>query len=188
MFVLGLVVGAIIAAAVMFSIYYVPRKGIAFGRESLPLYVVLDEAHGLSAGSPVLISGIEAGEISWMRIDYLEGLGWKVLAGADIFDGERFKPMLTRSSTYAVARSGLLGEVTLAITPGGEGEPIAPGDLVDGTPPQDFGAIVGDLGHIAKRLGDFMDGRRPGDPSLRKAFGDLQRTLRNLSDFSEKLP
>ncbi len=97
-------------------------------------------------------------------------------------------PMLTRTSTYAVARSGLLGEVTLAITPGGAGDPIAAGDLVDGTPPQDFGAILDDLGHVTRRFGDFMDGRRPGDPSLRKAFGDLQRMLRNLSDFSEKLP
>ena len=187
-FVIGLVIGAILAAAVMFSVYYVPRKGISFGLESLPFYVIFDEAHGLRAGSPVLISGIEAGEITAISIESVAQRGWKVMAQVEVFDGEQFGPMLTVGSAYAAVRSGILGEVTLAITPGGPGATLQAGDLVDGKPPQDFGAIVGDLGHLVGRFADFMDGRQPGDPSLRRAFTDLQRTLRNLSDFSEKLP
>ena len=187
-FVLGLVVGAICAAAILFSIYYVPRKGITFGKDSLPFTVVLEKAHGLRAGSPVLVSGIEAGEVTGVKIKELDGLGWRVLVAADVFDGERFGPMLRTGSTYAVSRSGLLGEMVLSITPGGEGQPLENGSVVDGSPPTDFNELIENLTRVSKRLADFMDGRKHGDPSLRRALLELQGTLRNLRDFSEKLP
>lgn len=185
---IGVTVGALIAAAVLFSIYYVPRKGITFGKEPISFTVVLAEANGLHAGSPVYISGIEAGELTDVRISELPNLGYRVLATAEVFDGERFGPMLTTGSAYEVSRSGLLGEMTLAITPGGEGEPLQQGALVDGTPPMDFTRMVDDVAHITKRLADFMDGREAGDPSLRRAFVELQAALQNIRAFSEKLP
>jgi ABC-type transporter Mla subunit MlaD len=113
--------------------------------------------------------------------------GWKVLASVDIFDGERFAPMLKTDSVYQVAQSGLLGETTLAIAPGGQGGAVA-GQLVNGLPPADFTKILDDLATISKRLADFVDGREPGDPNLKRALVDLQATIRNVRDFSEKLP
>jgi ABC-type transporter Mla subunit MlaD len=184
---LGLIVGAILAGALLFSIYYVPRKGLSLGREALSFTLVLDEAHGLRAGSPVLVAGVEAGEIGSVEIRELGQAGWKVLAAIDIFDGERFGPMLKLDSVYQVSRSGLLGETTLAIAPGGKGPAVA-GQLVDGTPPSDFTRILDDLGHISRRVADFIDGREPGDPNLRRALVELQDTIRNIRDFSEKLP
>ncbi len=183
----GLVFGAIVAAALLFSIYYVPRKGITFGNEALGFTVVLDEAHGLHAGSPVLVSGIEAGEISSLAIRELGEQGYKVLIGVEVFDGERFGPMLTMASTYQVTRSGLLGEMILAITPGGQGPAVA-GQLVSGTPPTDFSRILDDLAHVSKRVADFMDGREPGDPNLKRSLVDLQAAIRNVRDFSARLP
>ena len=184
---LGIVVGAILAAALLFSVYYVPRKGISFGRETLSFTLVLDEANGLRAGSPVLVSGVEAGEVTAVEIRELGQAGWKVLASVDVFDGERFAPMLKTDSVYQVAQSGLLGETTLAIAPGGQGESIR-GQLVNGRPPADFTRILDDLATISKRLADFVDGREPGDPNLKRALVDLQATIRNVRDFSEKLP
>jgi len=184
---LGIVVGALLAAALMFSVYYVPRKGLSFGRESLGFTLVLDEANGLRAGSPVLVSGVEAGEVTGIEIRELGQAGWKVLASIDVFDGARFEPMLRTDSVYQVAQSGLLGETTLAIVPGGQG-PSARGQLVNGRPPADFTKILDDLGHISKRVADFVDGREPGDPNLKRALVDLQETIRNVRDFSEKLP
>jgi ABC-type transporter Mla subunit MlaD len=184
---LGLVVGAILAAALLFSIYYVPRKGLSFGRETLSFTVVLDEAHGLRAGSPVLIAGVEAGEVTGVNLRELGQVGWKVLAEVDVFDGARFAPMLKTDSVYQIGKSGLLGETTLAIAPGGRGSAIA-GQLVNGTPPTDFTRILDDLARISKRVSDFIDGREPGDPNLRRALVDLQDTIRNVRDFSEKLP
>lgn len=184
---LGIVVGAILAAALLFSVYYVPRKGISFGREPLPFTLVLDEASGLRAGSPVLVSGVEAGEISRIEIRELGQAGWKVLASVEVFDGERFEPMLRTDSVYQVAQSGLLGETTLAIVPGGQGGSVRD-QLVAGQPPTDFTRILDDLAVISKRLADFVDGREPGDPNLKRALIDLQETIRNVRDFSEKLP
>jgi len=184
---LGIVVGAILAAALMFSVYYIPRKGLAFGRESLGFTLVLDEANGLRAGSPVLVSGVEAGEVSGIEIRELGQAGWKVLASVDVFDGERFEPMLRTDSVYQIAQSGLLGETTLAIVPGGQGATVR-GQLVTGRPPADFTEILDDLGLISKRVADFVDGREPGDPNLKRALIDLQETIRNVRDFSEKLP
>jgi ABC-type transporter Mla subunit MlaD len=187
-FVVGLAVGTILAGAVLFSIYYVPRKGLSLSRQPLRFTVVLAEAHGLHAGSPVLVSGVEAGEVADVRIQALDGVGHRVLATAEVFDGDRFGPMLTTKSRYAVARSGLLGEMTLAITPGGEGPPLGPGALVDGEGPLNLEAITQDLAHLTGRLADFMDGRQPGDPSLKRTLRDLQAMLRNLRETSEKLP
>lgn len=184
---LGIVVGAILAAALLFSVYYVPRKGISFGRESLTFTLVLNEANGLRAGSPVLVSGVEAGEVTAIEIRELGQAGWKVLASVDVFDGERFAPMLKTDSVYQVAQSGLLGETTLAIAPGGHGESVR-GQLVNGLPPADFTKILDDLSHISRRIADFVDGREPGDPNLKRALVDLQATIRNVRDFSEKLP
>lgn len=184
---LGLVVGAILAATLLFSVYYVPRKGISLSREPLSFTLVLDQANGLRAGSPVLVSGVEAGEVEGVEIREIPGRGYKVLASVSVFDGERFGPMLRTDSLYQVAQSGLLGETTLAIAPGGQG-PSVKDQLVDGLPPTDFSRILDDLAQVSKRVADFMDGREPGDPNLRRALTDLQETLRNVRDFSEKLP
>ncbi|MGM0576785.1 MAG: MlaD family protein [Myxococcota bacterium] len=187
-FLLGMTVGAIVAAAVMFSIYYVPRKGLALGRDAMPFTVVLEEAHGLHPGSPVLVRGVEAGEVVDVRVGEIPDVGWRVLATAELFDAERYAPMLHTDSIYSVARSGLLGEMTLAITPGGGGPSLEPGMLVGGSGPASLESLVSDLAHVADRLADFTDGDEPGDPSLRRTFLDLQSILRNLRDFSEKLP
>ena len=184
---LGLVAGAILAAMLLFSVYYVPRKGISLSREPLSFTLVLDQANGLRAGSPVLVSGVEAGEVEGVEIREIPGRGYKVLASVSVFDGERFGPMLRTDSLYHVAQSGLLGETTLAIAPGGQG-PSVKDQLVDGLPPTDFSRILDDLAQVSKRVADFMDGREPGDPNLRRALTDLQETLRNVRDFSEKLP
>jgi ABC-type transporter Mla subunit MlaD len=184
---LGAVIGGIIAAAVLFSVFWVPRKGLGFGREPLHFTLVLDEAHGLRAGSPVAVSGVEAGEITALDIRELPQRGYKVLANVEVFDGERFGPMLKLDSAYQVAVTGILGEASVAIVPGGRGAPVA-GQLVDGIPPGGMARVVEDLSRIAKRLADFIDGREPGDPNLRRALVDLQETVRNVRDFSEKLP
>ena len=62
------------------------------------------------------------------------------------------------------------------------------GQLVDGTPPADFTKILDDLAHVSHRVADFMDGRAPGDPSLRRLLTDLQAAIRNIRDFSGNLP
>lgn len=185
---LGLALGLIVGAALLLSVYYVPRKGLNLGASPLPFTVVLTEAHGLHPGSPVHISGVEAGEVRALRIAEIPDLGFRVLATAEIFDGARFGGLLTASSTYAVAKSGLLGENILAITPGGAGPPLVAGDLVQGTAPLDLDAILNDLAHITRRLADFTDGRNSGDPSLRTSLTHIQRTLQNLKDASESLP
>jgi len=184
---LGLVVGAILAAAILFSIYYVPRKGITFSHDPVDFTLVLDQAHGLHAGSQVLIAGIEAGEVDAVEIKDIPGKGYKVLAHVSIFDGERFGPMLRMDSAYQVAQSGILGEATLAIAPGGQGRPVA-GELVDGRAPTELSAIVDDLALITKRVADFVDGRQAGDPNLRRMLVDLQESVRNIRDLTEKFP
>lgn len=184
---IGVIVGAILAAMLLFSVWYVPRKGLSFGKDPFQFTVVLDEANGLRAGSPVLVAGIAAGEVRQVELRELGGAGWKVLADIEIFDGARFEPMLRTDSVYQVSQSGLLGEMTLAIAPGGRGE-SARGALVDGVAPTSMSAVMDDLGRISKRVADFMDGREPGDPNLRRTLIELQEGIRNVRDFSEKLP
>lgn len=184
---LGLVVGTILAAAILFSIYYVPRKGLSFGKDPIAFTLVMDEAHGLHAGSMVHIAGIEAGEVESVDIQEIPNKGFKVLAQVSIFDGQRFGPMLRMDSDYQVAQSGILGEAMLAIAPGGQGPPVA-GELVDGKAPTALSDIVDDLALITKRVADFVDGRQAGDPNLKRMLVDLQESVRNIRDLTEKFP
>ena len=155
----GLGVGAILAVAILFSVYYVPRRGLNVFSSGMNFTVVLKEAHGLHVGSAVLISGIEAGEVSDVQIRKLDGVGYKVLATVNLFDADRFAGILTTKSRFAVHRSSLLGEMTIAIAPGGGGDPLTEGMLVDGTPPADFSRMLDHVATITKRLSDFMDGK-----------------------------
>ena len=184
---LGIVVGAILGAAILFSIYYVPRKGLTLSKDPIGFTLVLDEAHGLHAGSMVLIAGIEAGEIEAVEIKEIPNKGFKVLATVSVFDGARFGAMLRLDSAYQVAQSGILGEATLAIAPGGQGPPVA-GELVDGRAPTALSDIVDDLAVITKRIADFVDGRQAGDPNLKRMLVDLQESVRNIRDLTEKFP
>jgi ABC-type transporter Mla subunit MlaD len=185
---LGVSVGAIVAVALVFSVIYIPRKGFTFGAETLSFSVVLKEAHGLHVGSPVTIGGIEAGEVVDLRITPVPNLGVRVLATVDIFDGEAYGPVLSDASVYRVARSGLLGAMTVSITPGGDGTPLREGALVAGSGPADLMQVADNVARVTSRLADFMDGGKLGDPSLRKALKDLQALVRNLRQFSQKLP
>jgi ABC-type transporter Mla subunit MlaD len=184
---LGLVVGAVLAGALVFGVFWGPRGGPVFGSEPLVFSVVLEEARGVGVGSPVHVSGLEAGEVRAVGLVELPQRGWRVVAEVVIPDGERYRPMLRVDSPVEVRRIGLLGDAGLSVVPGGKGESLA-GQFVDASAAPGMDELVADLGHIATRLGDFLDGRRPGDPNLARALRDLQGTLAQLRAFTERLP
>ncbi len=184
---LGLFVGGVFAAAVVFAVFWVPRTGLTTGGDPLRFTLVLGEAHGLRPGALVQVAGIDAGEVQALGLAELPRRGWGVLAEITIFDGDRFEPMLRLDSVYQVARAGLLGDAGLVIVPGGAGGSVR-GQLVDAVVPRGIDGLIGDLGHIATRLADFLDGRQPGDPNLRRALVDLQQTVQQLRVFTERLP
>lgn len=184
---LGALVGGVLAGAVLFAVFWLPRAGLAATGEPLRFTLVLTEAHGLRAGAPVRVAGLDAGEVRSVALVELPERGWRVLAEVEIFDSARFEPMLRLDSVYQLSRAGLLGDVGLAVIPGGAGGSVR-GQLVDAEIPAGMDGLVRDLGHIATRLADFLDGRRPGDPNLRRALLDLQQTVQQLRVFTERLP
>lgn len=182
----GLVVGGVLTGAVLLSLYWGPRHGLAPGGEPLRFHVVLEEAHGLHVGSPVRVSGVDAGEVTDVRIERLPRLGWRVLVAVELFRGARYREMLGTGSTYAVARPSPMGGRMLAIAPGGGGEPLRDGMLVRGTPPVDLASVAADLGAIVDRLSRLLGEEGRGAENLERALEDLRATLQNLRNLSER--
>jgi ABC-type transporter Mla subunit MlaD len=183
---LGLALGGILAGAGVFGLFWGPRGGLGVSGEPLVFSVVLEEAHGLGVGAPVQVAGLTAGEVRALGLVEVPTRGWRVVAEVVLFDGARLEPMVRVDSIVEVRRMGLLGDAGLAIVPGGHGESVR-GQVVDAAGPRGVEGLVADLGHIATRLGDFLDGRRPGDPNLGRALKDLQETLASLRSVTERL-
>ncbi len=187
-FALGLLTGLVVGVVGLFSIYYVPRKGLHLFDRELRFHVHFAAAHGLHAGDPVLLNGLEVGEVLDVALDPLPELGVRCVVTVAVFDAERHGPHLRADSNFTVVQEGLLGRRALAIVAGGAGPPIVDGAVIPGAEPRDLERTLDDLQATVAELRALLAGDRPGAGSLRHAVRDLEVMLRNLRDFSEKLP
>lgn len=189
----GLLAGSVLGAALAFGVFYVPHRGLpglgwASAGDTLQVHALFAEAQGLRIGSPVEVLGIDAGRVRGLHVVEVPGWGTRVSAELTIDAPERFGARLTDAATVQIRRSALLGEVVVAITPRAGGTAWTPGRVVAGQVEASTEQLVADVAAIATRLRDFVDGDKPGDPSLRRTLVHLEETLRRLRDFADHLP
>jgi len=184
----GLGTGAVVATVVLWSIWYVPRKGLNPFRESLEFHVLFAQAHGLTAGDPVRLGGVEIGEVRAVTVREVPDLGVRAVVTVEVFDPVRWRGLLRYDSGYTVGQQGLLGRRAIDVAAGGVAAPLEPGAVVPGREPFDPMAVVADLQAIVAELRSLLAGDEPGSPDIRRALRDLELTLRNIREFSEKLP
>jgi phospholipid/cholesterol/gamma-HCH transport system substrate-binding protein len=95
------------------------------GPGGLSLSARFDEIGGLSVRAPVVISGVKVGQV--VSIDLDDDLRAEVLLDVD--------PSLELSidTSASIRTSGLLGDQSIALEPGGEIDMLGPGDVIDFT-------------------------------------------------------
>jgi ABC-type transporter Mla subunit MlaD len=184
----GLTFGAVVGAAIALSLVASP-SGLRWSHDVRTFYVMFREAHGLRPSSPVLVSGIHAGSVRAVHLVEAPPLGWRVAIEVQVSDWPKYAAALTANLDAEPGRSALLGETVLRLSPGpSPGRPLIPLDIVTGREPLSPESILRDVGLAASRLQDFVDGDKPGDPSLRRAMLAMEHTLLRLRDFAERLP
>lgn len=184
----GLGTGVVLATVVLWSVWYVPRKGLDPFRDSLVFHVLFAQAHGLATGDPVLLNGVEVGEVRAVTVRAVPDVGVRAVVTVEVFDPERWRGLLRFDSGFTVGRQGLLGRRAIEIAAGGTAAPVDSGAVVPGQEPFDPMAIVTDLQATIAELRGLLAGDEPGSPDLKRALRDLELTLRNIREFSEKLP
>jgi ABC-type transporter Mla subunit MlaD len=183
----GLGTGVVLATVVLWSIWYVPRKGLDPFRDSLVFHVLFAQAHGLTTGDPVLLNGVEVGEVRGVTVRDVPDVGVRAVVSVEVFDPARWRDLLRYDSGFTVGRQGLLGRRAIDVAAGGVAAPIEAGAVVPGREPFDPMVIVTDLQATVAELRSLLAGDEPGSPDIRRALRDLELTLRNIREFSEKL-
>ena len=178
----GLVIAVIVAAALGLG-----GRWWHLGERPLVFDVVFERAWGLRVGAPVRVLGIEAGTVRALHVVEVPGEGWRVAVRVELYDSARWSAVLSDHSVFRPMRAGVLGEMLLDVVPGGQGAPLEDGAVVAGSAPADATTAVRALAALARRLRDLVDGRQPGDPSIRRILRDIEETVRTLRDVVRKL-
>ncbi|MGH2398722.1 MAG: MlaD family protein [bacterium] len=148
-------------------------RGDALGPAGTQLHVVLRDAAGLEAGTPVRMSGVTVGEVTDVTLtpENLALLTVTMKSGKSVPQGSRF-----RAST-----TGLVGERYLAIIPGPANAPelqTTPQTPVVGDDPFSLERLAMRLEQISEQVSDFIGNANElvTDPQMR---ADLAEALRN---------
>lgn len=100
-----------------------------FGGDSYPLKARFSAIGALRPNAPVKIAGVAVGKVADIQVDPVKYDSVVTLA----IDG-RFKD-LPSDTAAGIFTNGLLGESYIGLTPGGDPEPLRPGDEIYMTQP-----------------------------------------------------
>jgi phospholipid/cholesterol/gamma-HCH transport system substrate-binding protein len=117
-----LTVGLFVLAGLAALAYLSVQVGGVGGPGGLTLYATFDQIGGLTARSPVVVSGVEVGQVSSIVLD--EDLRARVELDVD--------PSLELpvDTSASIMTQGVLGNQFVALEPGGEDELLQPGEEI----------------------------------------------------------
>ncbi len=119
-------VGAFVVLGIVAMAYIAVSFGnMGFlGNNSYSLSAEFDSTEGLRSGARVEIAGVGIGSVGEIVLkDYLSSVELRITRGVEIPD----------DSIAAVRTNGLIGEKVIKIVPGGSGEILSEGDIIDDT-------------------------------------------------------
>jgi len=123
---LELVVGLFVAVGIVCLGYLSIKLGKleVIGGHQYEIEAEFDSASGLKSGAAIEIAGVEVGRVKAIR---LKGDRASVILGLE--DGVK----LYSDTIASIKTRGIIGEKFLALSPGGGGEPLKPGDRIRDT-------------------------------------------------------
>lgn len=123
---LELIVGVFVAVGLVCLGYLSIKLGKleVIGGHQYEVEADFDSASGLKSGAPIEIAGVEVGRVKAVR---LKGDRASVILALE--DGVQ----LYTDTIASIKTRGIIGEKFLALSPGGGGEPLKPGDRIRDT-------------------------------------------------------
>jgi phospholipid/cholesterol/gamma-HCH transport system substrate-binding protein len=163
---------AILAVFVLF----VGDMSRLFRKQGYALFASFPSAIGLDTGAAVRMAGVKIGYVKDIRL---------VERKAEVILSISPKYHVPKGSKAALAALGLLGERYVEVTPSDALEFCPPGDRLEASPSVSFDQLGGLVLSIGEEIKEVSK-------SLRQITGEetrtnLQKTLQNLSSFSEEL-
>jgi phospholipid/cholesterol/gamma-HCH transport system substrate-binding protein len=175
-------IGLVLLAALLLQF----SKGGTFFRPGYELFLRAKTVGGLKVRAQVLMSGIQVGSVSRMRLD---PDGRSVIITLRIF--QQYK--IFKDATFAIEQSGFLGDQFIAILPTeNEGEVFRPGEEASASSPLDLqevarkvGDLLGQIGTTATRINTTITNAQNTALSER-SFTNLAIAFSNLSRVSDR--
>ncbi len=147
--------------------------------EGYTLEVIFDDAMGLVRGAPVLVSGIEAGKVSGMRL-----LERGVLVELEIREGT----CIPVDSLFSIDMGGLLGEPRVTVKRGTSAVNLEPGEQTTGKIPPSFDEIMAEAGQSLEEIkatfqnvNGFLEDLSKSTSKLENFLDDTGESVRNAS-------
>jgi len=156
----------VVACLVILAGLTVKVSGLTTLKKGYEIKAQFNYASGVKKGAPVYLTGVEAGEIKDVGIDYTDGITKVVLS---LWLTEDAKPRV--DSIAYIAAMGLMGEKYIELTSGSrDAEFLQPGSLI-------VGKESLSMDEIMDRAVDLADNLDAGIGDLRKLTNDFDSAL-----------
>lgn len=154
---------------------------VPWEKKGYTLTARFDYVGGLKEGDAVRVAGVKVGRVLSISIGS-DGVYVVMMLSPDV--------KLKRGSLFTIGTAGIVGEKYVEIIPQFEGEPINPGEKVEGLSPQRLEELLGELRFSVQRFGKVMDEieKLVGDEEFRRSIKDsAQRLSETLQEAKESL-
>lgn len=177
-------------AAVLFviTLFFFGGSFNPFSR-GIPYHFTLPDALGLMKGAKVLVSGVDAGEVSRLEVDPSTG---RVIV--DVSVSRRFGQVIRQDSIASLSTQGVLGDKVVMITPGNRQSPALPqGGELHSRALSDVSQVVSQGDLLLRNLNSLILALdRVAQPlsttaRTRQITRDASLTLAHLARLTEKL-
>ena len=119
------------------------------GKEGYYLKVQFKNINGVEVGSPVMLSGLEVGQVKEVKLVYDKKEGTKIILALWLQDQARAR----QDSKIAIRTMGLMGEKYIEISSGSQNAPfLAGGAMIIGEEPFDLDGLIAKSDSIADNL------------------------------------
>lgn len=152
-------------------------------RKGYTLTAKFDYVGGLREGDAVRVAGVKVGKVLSISIGE-DGVYVVMMLSPEV--------KLKKGSLFTIGTTGIVGERYIEVIPQFEGEPLKPGERVEGISPQRFEELLGELRLAVHRFGKVMNELEElvGDEDFRRAVkegvGKLREVLNEAKESLEK--
>jgi len=186
--------GTMILACVALFVFFMFKTGkIGLRPETYQLKAVFNTASGLEKNAPVMLAGVEVGQVKDIVLEY--GHETRIILDLQL----EKRAQIRQDSIASISTMGLMGEKYVEISRGSAGSPfLEPDSTVYGEDPFDFGKIakkgeeiaetldvtLKDVRVLVANLNGVVGENKPGVDSI---VADLEVTAKNFKEFSDDI-
>lgn len=186
--------GIMVLICIGLLIFFLYKTGkIGFRPEAYEIKAVFNTAGGLEKNAPVMLAGVEVGEVKDIALEY--GDETKIILTLQVDS----KAKIRTDSTASINTLGLMGEKYVEVSRGSAGTAfLKPGSTIAGEDPFQFEKIAKKGEEIAETLDDTLKDIRvlvnnlngvvtDNKKGIDSIVADLEVTAQNFKEFSDDI-